>query len=192
MHYYTGGTYGDKRLVSLYVRGVSLEFLTYTSLFAGSEVDLGTRLLLEYMDVPKEGSVLDVGCGYGVIGITLAKLNPSLRVYMVDVNPIAVKVSKYNAKLNGVEERVEVVKGDAYVPFKHMCFKAIYSNPPLSAGRAVVENIVLNAKEHLDKEGFAQFVLAKGGEYIVSKAKEKYSTVEYVSKKGYILLTLKP
>ncbi|MET1159426.1 MAG: methyltransferase [Thermoprotei archaeon] len=192
MHYFKKGFRGEKRLVSLTIYGLTLEFVTYSSLFSGSEIDKGTLLLLENIKIPEEGIVLDIGCGYGVIGITIAKLNPRLKVYMTDINPLAVKVAKYNAKLNGVEERVVVLSGDRYEPVKNMKFNAIYSNPPLSAGKKIVEDIILRAREYLVSDGWAQFVLARGGEYFTNKAREVYSIVESVSKKGYILLYVKP
>jgi 16S rRNA G1207 methylase RsmC len=187
MHYYKK-TPGKKVIIPLYIHGHTFQFLSYSSLFSGSEVDEGTLLLLENIRVPSEGLVLDVGCGYGVIGIVLAKINPSLRVYMVDINPLAVKASKYNAKLNGVEDRVVVLQGDRYEPVKNMKFDAIYSNPPLSAGMKIVEDIVLGAREHLREKGFAQFVLAKGGEYLAREARKVYSRVETMSKKSYLLM----
>ncbi len=191
-HYFRKGKIGTKKLLSLTIKGLTLEFITYSSLFSGSEIDLGTRLLLEYMDIPSEGIILDIGCGYGVIGITIAKLNPKLIVYMTDINPLAVKVAKYNAKLNDVSNRVIVLRGDRYEPVKNMVFDAIYSNPPLSAGMNIVEDIVLNAIKYLKKNGHAEFVLAKGGKYLARKAREIYSEVIILRKKGYILLKLKP
>lgn len=192
MPHYWKGKPGKKILIPFTIHGLTLEFLSYSSLFSGSSVDEGTRLLLENITVPESGDILDVGCGYGVIGITLAKMNNKLKVYMVDINPLAVKVSKYNARLNSVEDRVVVLLGDTYEPVKNMKFDAIYSNPPISAGMNVVEKIVLEARNYLKSNGFAQFVLARGGEYLASKAKEKYSRVEIIRKKGYILLYLKP
>ncbi|MEM1638629.1 MAG: methyltransferase [Desulfurococcaceae archaeon] len=191
MHYYRK-TPGKRILIPLVIRGVSLQFISYTSLFSGSSVDEGTLLLLENIRLPEEGVVLDVGCGYGAIGMTIAKLNPRLRVYMTDVNPLAVKATRQNAKLNNVENRVVALEGDRYEPVKNMFFNAIYSNPPLSAGMRIVEDIVLGARDRLAREGFAQFVIAKGGEYLAREAKKTYSTVEATSKKGYILLYLKP
>lgn len=191
-HYFRKSRFSDKQFISLSIHGQTLEFLTYSSLFSGRRVDLGTRLLLEYIRIPEKGVVLDVGCGYGVIGITIAKLNSNLKVYMVDVNPLAVKVSRYNAKLNNVIDRVTILEGDCYKPVENILFQAIYSNPPLSAGRDIVENIVLNAKKYLDTNGFAQFVIAQGREYIVNKAKQEYRIVESINKKGYTILYLKP
>jgi 16S rRNA (guanine1207-N2)-methyltransferase len=191
-HYFRKGRIGAKKLLSLTIKGLTLEFITYSSLFSGSEIDLGTRLLLEHVEVPSSGVVLDIGCGYGVIGITIAKLNPRLRVYMTDINPLAVKIAKYNAKLNNVSDRVIVLRGDRYEPVKNMVFDAIYSNPPLSAGMKIVEDIVLNAIKYLKRNGHAEFVLARGGEYLARRAKEIYSEVVVLRKKGYILLKLKP
>ncbi|MEM0045404.1 MAG: methyltransferase, partial [Desulfurococcaceae archaeon] len=165
MHYFKK-TPGKRVLIPLVIHGVSLQFVSYTSLFSGSSVDEGTLLLLENIKMPEEGVVLDVGCGYGIIGITIARLNSKLRVYMTDINPLAVRVSKLNAKINNVGERVTVLEGDRYDPVKGILFNGIYSNPPLSAGMKVVEDIVLGAKEHLTKDGFAQFVIAKGGKYL--------------------------
>lgn len=192
MHYYRGEAPGRRVLISAVVRGIRLNLYSYTSLFSGSKLDAGTELLLEELVLPEEGEVLDVGCGYGAIGIFAALANPKLRVYMVDVNPLAVKVSKYNAKVNGVGERVVVLLGDRYKPVEHMKFDAIYSNPPLSAGMEIVEDIVLGSAERLKPGGHAQFVLAKGGYALIEKAKRLFSVVEAKSKKGYILLYLKP
>jgi len=191
-HYFRKGKIGEKRLIPFTIHGHSFEFVTYTSLFSGRDVDAGTRILLEHLKIPEKGVVLDMGCGYGVIGIVVAKLNPSLKVYMVDVNPLAVKVARENAKLNGVEDRVVVLEGDRYEPVKNMVFQAIYSNPPFSAGKRVVEDIVLGAREHLDEKGFAQFVLARGRDYLVGKAREYYRHVEAINKKGYTILYVEP
>ncbi|MEM3926963.1 MAG: methyltransferase [Desulfurococcaceae archaeon] len=192
MHYYKPRKPGKRVLIPLIIHGLSLQFISYTSLFSGSSIDEGTLLLLENIKIPERGKVLDIGCGYGVIGITIAKMNPNLIVYMIDISPLAVKASEINAKLNKVENRVVVLKGDRYKPVEKMVFNAIYSNPPLSAGMKIVEDIVLGAKNYLVSNGFAQFVLAKGGEYLAKKAREIYSVVETMSKKGYILLYLKP
>jgi len=192
MHYFKPGKPGEKVLIPFTIHGHTFEFVSYTSLFSGRQVDEGTRLLLENIKTPAEGEVLDVGCGYGVIGIVLAKLNPRLKVYMTDINPLAVKTAEHNAVLNGVRDRVAILQGDRYEPVRDRVFNAIYSNPPLSAGMRIVEEIVLGAVKHLAPGGFAQFVLARGGDYLRKKAAETYRVVEARSKKGYILLYLEP
>ena len=183
---------GKKILIPFTYKGLTLEFFSYSSLFSGKEVDLGTRLLLEHVELPSEGKVLDIGCGYGVIGITIAKVNPKLIVYMTDVNPLAVKMAKYNAKINEVSDRTIILQGNLYEPVKSMKFNGIYSNPPLSAGMDIVKEIVMNAKKHLTNDGIAQFVLARGGDYLSREASKIYSYVEVIRKKGYTILKLKP
>jgi len=149
---------------------------------------MGTRLLLENIKLPDKGNVLDIGCGYGVIGIVLAKLNPMLRVYMVDINDLAIKTAKYNAYLNDVADRIVVLKGDLYEPVKSIVFKAIYSNPPLSAGKDLVNQLIVNAKRYLDNDGFLQIVLAKGHEYYLDLIKKNYVDIEWKKKKGYLIV----
>ncbi len=80
----------------------SFEFLTASSVFSKKRVDLGTRLLIESMVLPKEGCVLDIGCGYGAVGIVAAALNPKLRVVMTDVNIRAVRLARKNIELNKI------------------------------------------------------------------------------------------
>ncbi len=146
-------------------------------------------LLAEYMDIPIEGKALDVGCGYGVLGITLAKLNPKLEVYMVDVNPSAVEAAKRNAELNGV--KVTVLQGNLYEPVDALGIKdfaTIVSNPPLAAGKEVVEKIIVGASERLRKGGKLQIVMAQGGEWAEKLMKEFFQEVERKRKKGYTIL----
>ena len=180
---------GKKVLIPLYIHGLSLEFLSYTSLFSGTSIDKGTLLLLENIIVPDKGVVLDIGCGYGVIGITVAKMNPRLKVYMIDINPLAVKTARYNARLNNVEDQVEVIQGNLYEPVKNMVFKAIYSNPPLSAGKDVVKQITIKAREHLEPSGFIQVVLSRGHEYYMDIVKKHYAKTITIKKKGYLIIT---
>jgi len=179
---------GKKQYISLFIHGYTFEFLTYSSLFSGKEVDMGTRLLLENIKMPDKGNVLDIGCGYGVIGIVLAKLNPMLKVYLVDINDLAIKTAKYNAQLNNVADRVIVLKGNLYDPVKNIVFKAIYSNPPLSAGKSVVNQLITNAKKYLANDGFLQIVLAKGHEYYLDLIEKNYASIEKKSKKGYLII----
>jgi len=157
--------------------------------FSADEVDEGTKLLLEYARIPEEGVVLDMGCGYGVIGVTLAKLNPRLRVYMIDINPRAVELARYNARLNRVEDRVVVLQGNLYEPVKGLRFNAIFSNPPLAAGMRVVEAIVREAPGHLVEGGSLQMVLRKGAERIARLMEQVFGGFEVLArKKGYTVL----
>jgi len=179
------------QLISECIRGVTLEFYTHPSLFSASAVDEGTRLLLENIEVPNEGLALDVGCGYGVIGIFLAKYNPRLKVYMVDINPLAVKLARLNAKLNNVQDRVVVIKGDLYDPVRDMKFDTIVSNPPLASGMKVVLRIIREGYERLKDSGSLQLVLRKGDAKVVREALNTgFKIRKLIRKHGYTIVIL--
>ena len=185
-HYYSGRRRGLYQLISDFIRGVTVEFEVAPGVFSYEEVDFGTKLLIEYAEIPAEGVVLDMGCGYGAIGITLAKLNPKLKVYMVDINREAVKLAKRNAKRNRVEDRVVILHGDLYEPVRNLKFDAIFSNPPLAAGMDTVLRIVEEAPEHLKKGGTLQVVVRKGAETVRKAMERTFGNVKkLVAKRGY-------
>lgn len=136
------------KVIRAYLRGKCFQFLTSSGVFSKGHVDLGTKVLVNHMILPEKGHVLDVGCGYGVIGIVAATLNPNLHVVMVDVNKRAVKLAKHNIKINGVSN-IEVKCGNLYEPVKGMVFDCILSNPPISAGLATVKAIIAEAPKHM-------------------------------------------
>lgn len=191
-HYYTPQRKRSSSyiLISDFIRGVTVEFEVIPGLFSYRGVDEGTRLLLEHAVIPDEGLVLDLGCGYGVIGIVLAKLNQRLKVFMVDINEDAVRIAKRNLKRNNLgEDRATVLHGNLYEPVKNLRFKAIYSNPPLSAGFEVVEKIITEAPEHLEEGGTIQIVVRKGIEKIHRLMTGTFTTTEILAThKGYRVL----
>ena len=191
-HYFSEkpSSIGRKEIISDIIRGVPVEFIAEPGVFSKSRVDPGTKLLLETMIIPKEGYVLDLGAGYGVIGITLAKINPKLIVYMVEINRRAVKLCKLNAKRNGVENRVVILQGNLYDPLpKNLRFKTIVSNPPFSAGSEIIEKIVEGAYSRLEGHGLLQLVAYKGADMLKKRMREIFGNVEVLaSKKGYKVL----
>ena len=186
-HYYSSARRRSLyMLISDYIRGVTVEFETAAGLFSYETVDKGTKLLLEVAEIPESGTVLDLGCGYGVIGIVLAKLNPRLHVYMVDINREAVKLARRNIKRNGVEDRVTVLLGDLYEPVRGLKFVAIYSNPPLAAGMDVVKRIITEAPNYLESGGTLQIVVRKGAEAVKKCMEKTFGNVKQLaSKEGY-------
>lgn len=189
-HYYRPRSRrGPRRLISDHLRGVTVEFYVSSDVFSPSEVDTGTRLLIEHAEVPEQGTVLDLGCGYGAIGITLAKAYPRLRVVMVDVNPRAVELAKLNARHNRVEDRVTVLHGNLYEPVEGRVFDAILSNPPLAAGMATIEEIIRRAPQHLAPGGTLQLVMRKGANRALDLMKEAFGDAHVaLRKKGYTVL----
>ncbi len=137
-----------RREGSVRIRGLELRFRTEAGVFSRSRMDRGTELLLEALDVGPCELILDLGCGYGILGIAAAKLSEGGRVILTDVNERAVRLARENVRANGVGN-AEVRAGDLYAPVGGLAFDHIVCNPPLRAGRAVVDRIVAEAPAHL-------------------------------------------
>jgi 16S rRNA G1207 methylase RsmC len=137
------------------------------------------------MVLPDGGRVLDVGCGYGVVGVVVGRLAPGLEVWMTDVNERAVSLARLNIDRNGVE--AEVRQGDLYGPVRGMRFGAVLSNPPISAGlRRVVGALVNGAVDHLEAKGSLQVVVQsnKGGRTLASMMEDAFGEVEVLARGG--------
>jgi len=177
-------------LIHTNLRGISFQFLTASGVFSKKRVDLGTRLLIESMVLPESGYVLDVGCGYGAVGIAAANFKPKLRVMMVDVNERAVWLANKNVEINQVSN-VEVRKGFLYEPVTELKFNCILSNPPVSAGMATVKAIITEApKQMLAKANFQMVVKSKiGGKRIQTIFEEAFGNVKvHARRSGYRIL----
>ena len=159
-HYFTSSPRSEEHfgLVRTTLCGRNFEFLTASSVFSKRRVDLGTRLLIESMVLPREGFVLDIGCGYGVVGIVAASLNPKLRVVMTDVNMRAVRLARRNVELNKVAS-AEVRYGSFFEPVEGLVFNCVLSNPPVSAGMETVKAIVKGVPQVLADKGAFQMVI---------------------------------
>jgi 16S rRNA (guanine1207-N2)-methyltransferase len=145
-------------IVRTRLRGESFEFLTASSVFSKKRVDLGTRLLINAMVLPETGAVLDVGCGYGAVGIVAAASNSQLRVIMTDVNMRAVRLARQNVEINKVNN-AEVRCGYLYEPVKDLTFNCVLSNPPVSAGMETVKAIITEAPKIMAHEATFQMVI---------------------------------
>jgi 16S rRNA (guanine1207-N2)-methyltransferase len=191
-HYFTSEQRSKLKLglIRTYLRGKTFEFLTAPGVFSKRRVDLGTRLLIESMFLPDEGYVLDVGCGYGAVGIAAAVFNTKLRVVMVDVNERAVWLARQNIQVNRVHNAM-VKRGSLYEPVKGLRFNCILSNPPVSAGVKTVKEIVSKAPEHMAHEATFQMVLKSKvcGERIHGIFIEAFGNVKvHARKSGYRVL----
>jgi 16S rRNA (guanine1207-N2)-methyltransferase len=145
-------------LIQTHLRGKRFEFMTASSVFSKKRIDTGTRVLIETMQLPEKGTVLDVGCGYGAVGIAAARFNPALQVIMTDVNTRAVRLAQENIKRNKITN-AEVRLGHLYEPVVGLEFNVILSNPPVSAGLDIVEALISEAPKVLTPKGSLQVVL---------------------------------
>jgi len=153
-HYFTplAATELRSRLVRWLDDDHEFGFRTAAGVFSRGGVDRGTRLLLEAVDVAGAQSILDLGCGYGVVGIVLARRAPQARVVLIDVNPRAVALAVENIGLNAVGN-AEALCGDGCGPVAGRRFDVIAMNPPIRAGRVVVLRLLREARECLSPTG---------------------------------------
>jgi len=134
--------------------------------------------------------VLDVGCGYGPIGLTAARLVGSGHVTMIDINERAVELAKENAKLNGITN-VTILQSDLFEAVKTERFQVILTNPPIRAGKAVVHRIFEEGYELLQEGGSMWVVIQKkqGAPSAMDKLEAIFGEVEEVTRdKGYWIL----
>src|SRR2546428_5283417 len=139
------------------LRGREWTFLSDRGVFARSGVDGGTRLLVETMRIASADHVLDIGCGYGPVGLVAAWLAPDGQAVLVDVNDRAVMLAAENARLNGLVN-VEVLQGDGCGPVAGRFFDAAVTNPPIRAGKATLRRLVREIWQQLRPGGRFYFV----------------------------------
>lgn len=167
-------------------------FITDIGVFSKSGVDYGSRVLINAFkpnNSATNGRILDVGCGYGPIGIVLGKLYPEHRIDMVDINDRAIELADKNIKNNNVSN-VSVHKSNLYENVTKK-YSSIISNPPIRAGKHIVHAIIEQAKDHLDKLGELWIVIQKkqGAPSAKKKMFEIFGNAEVVERnKGYFIL----
>ncbi|MGN7765554.1 class I SAM-dependent methyltransferase [Paenibacillus sp. 22594] len=180
----------DRRTIDTVLRGKSLRFTSDSGVFSKGDIDYGSRVLIETMDIPDGTSVLDVGCGYGPIGISAAYLAPKGHITMIDINSRAVELARENARNNGITN-VTVLESDVLSAVKGRKFDVILTNPPIRAGKTVVHQIFEQAYEHLNEGGTLWVVIQKkqGAPSAVAKLESMFEDVEEVGKdKGYRII----
>ncbi|RLF86181.1 16S rRNA methyltransferase [Thermococci archaeon] len=169
------------RMIEVVIRGERFRFITSSGVFSFGKLDRGTNLLIENMVLKKNWRVLDLGCGYGAIGIVASRFVNY--VVMTDINKRAVSIAKKNLKINNVKN-AEVRWGHLYEPVKGERFHSIITNPPVHAGKDVLREIVINAPLHLYDGGLLQIVIRtnQGAKYIKSLMERNFKEVIEVSK----------
>lgn len=149
-------------------------------LFSPTEVDEGSRLLLDHMEVRPDDASLDIGCGYGALGIPVAKRSPAGEVHMIDKDFVAVEYAKKNAAANGAKNcRVYLSNGFSAVP--ETKFDLIFSNLPAKVGREFLWILLNDAKKHLKPGGRIYVVTISGlREFIKRNFQETFGNYEKV------------
>lgn len=172
------------------LKGNGFRFKTDQGVFSKKEVDFGSRLLIESYILPEaQGPILDVGCGYGPIGLSLAKSFPERAVHMVDVNLRAAGLAKENAALNDIPNAV-IYESDRYEAVEEKGFASIVTNPPIRAGKRIVHDILEQSRDYLVPGGTLWVVIQKkqGAPSAKAKMEEVFGEVETAAKsKGYYI-----
>lgn len=191
-HYYENNENLKSEIVTIdfYFRGKNLKFLSDNGVFSKKSIDFGSATLLQYLEkIEGNKCVLDVGCGYGTIGVTLATLYPNATFDLVDVNLRAVNLAKQNAINNNVLN-VSVFESNTYANV-NKTYDLIVTNPPIRAGKNVVHDIILNGFNYLNTGGALWCVIQKkqGAPSAIKALEEKYQNVSVIAKeKGYYII----
>ncbi len=167
--------------------GEKMTFLTDAGVFSKKMVDFGSQLLLKCLEVNQGETVLDVGCGYGPLGLSLAKAY-GVQATMVDINNRALDLARQNAERNKVE--ATIFQSNIYEQVEDK-FDHVISNPPIRAGKQVVHEIIEKSQDFLETGGDLTIVIQKkqGAPSAKSKMEEVFGNCEIVKKdKGYYIL----
>ena len=169
----------------------TFNFTSDLGVFSKDRVDFASKLLIEtfFERSNKNKDILDVGCGYGLIGITLSKIMDS-KVDMIDINKRAVHLSNINIKNNGVNANAFVSNIYENINKK---YDVIITNPPIRAGKVVYMNILENAAKYLHEDGELWFVMNKdhGAKSTIEKIKNVYEVNVINKSKGFFVILCK-
>lgn len=184
-HYYTKNPTiaHDISRIEYKVLEVELLFNTDAGVFSKEKVDFGSHVMIKTL--PKlAGRVLDLGCGYGAIGITLAKLNPEADITMVDINERAVALANENTVLNKVKN-ARALQSDGFENVSGV-YNTIVCNPPIRTGKKVIYSLFESSIAFLERAGEIYLVIQKkqGAESAMNKLRDIYGNCEVIYKEG--------
>ena len=173
------------------INGVDFSLQSDNGVFSKNELDKGSELLIEsLLPIDLGKSLLDLGCGIGVIGLTLAYFHPGLNVCSTDVNTRALSLCDANAKSLKLSQKVTVLQSDIYTKVEGR-FDSIVSNPPIRAGKKVTYEIYKGALDHLNDGGSLYIVIRKqqGALSVKSYLEQLFGNVTVLAReKGYYIL----
>ncbi len=192
-HYFTNNENLKSELIKINYSYKDKKFIFYSDngVFSKKKIDYGSKLLVETI-LEKEKNItniLDVGCGYGFIGIVLSKIL-NTNVTLIDINKRALELTKKNSLENKVN--TQVLESNIYQNINDT-YSLIVTNPPIRAGKEVVLNILKNAKDYLKEKGSLWFVIRKNqGALSIKKELDNIYKIEIIKKdKGFYIFQAK-
>lgn len=181
----------NKKIIEVKCCDTTIKVYTDNGVFSKEHLDYGTRLLLtNFLKESKEGNVLDLGCGYGIIGITIS-LESNIKVDFVDINDRALELTKENIKLNNIEN-ARCWKSNIYENIKDK-YDYIITNPPIRAGKETLKKFLFEGKDYLEDNGELWFVMRKdhGVKTMIKELEMEYKTEIIDKSKGFYIVKLK-
>ena len=187
-HYFTENPNSEVRekQFSHTIRNVTLSFISVSGVFAfGQKIDRASELLIENF-TPSGSTILDIGCGYGAIGLFLKAIHSNQRITMADINNRAVEYAALNARKNRID--AGVIKSDLFSDFRDVKFDDIVSNPPIAAGKKLNTDLINQSFERLNPGGALWLVAFhnKGGSTLKAIMESRFGNVTDVCKSGGI------
>ncbi|MDD6468007.1 MAG: class I SAM-dependent methyltransferase [Erysipelotrichaceae bacterium] len=180
----------NRRDISFRFLGRSFQLISDDGVFSKDTLDYGTRVLMErVLKYPLGKRVLDLGCGYGPVGIFVKTFQPDCEVTMLDINERAVELAKQNVERYHFDNRVDC--SDLYAAVVNEKFDEIITNPPIRAGKAVIYEIFRQAYDHLNEKGRLWVVIRKnhGAKSAIKEIETVFGNCEVIDKeKGYFIL----
>ncbi len=195
-HYYTSAPTSAHKTayVDMNYRGHALRFETDSGVFSRTELDRGTEVLLDTLPDEVRGRALDMGCGWGVIGVAIGKHWPETAITMADINQRACDLSRKNAQAHGVQ--ATVIESDGYEKILGQTYDLILQNPPIRAGKAVIYQMFADAAKCLNENGELWLVIRKqqGAPSAITYLNTLFGDVETLEKKSgfWIIRCRKP
>ena len=180
----------NKRQLKLYINDKVLSFVSDSGVFSNTQIDYGSFTFLKtLLELENVNSILDVGCGYGVLGITLKYFGKCQNVTMVDINPKAVSLCQENINYYSLDN-VSCFISDGLNEVDSS-FDQIVINPPIRAGKAVIYKMFEDSVKHLNENGSLYIVIKKnlGANSAITKLSKLFKKVEVLKKdKGYFII----
>lgn len=174
------------------INNINFTLISDNNVFSNTKLDEGSRILLKVLSSQKlNGTLLDLGCGYGVIGIYLKYIFKDLNITMVDVNQLCVELASLN--INRLNLDIDCYLSDSYSNIKNS-FDVVVFNPPISVGKKKIFEMYLDTFNHLNEKGHFFIVIRKNKGALSHKEylSSLFSDVSVIYKeKGYFIILAK-